>query len=165
MRRLESFYSQNHDLQDVAVSCCEALYETTRDWIKDRKAFGKTLHKLQTIKHRMAEMKTEISIARSFVDNCIDLHSQGRLDSQSASMAKYWCTDLQNKVRTNLISLFGSVCTIFFSLQVAAECVQLHGGMGYMSEHPVCRAYIDSRVQTIYGGSNEIMKELISRTL
>ena len=84
-------------------------------------------------------------MGRTFADHCIDLHSEGRLDNFTASMAKYKCTDTQVKV--------------------ADQCVQLHGGWGYMWEYPVCRSFVDGRVQTIYGGTNEIMKELIARQI
>ncbi|MNV86978.1 Acyl-CoA dehydrogenase [compost metagenome] len=90
-------------------------------------------------------MKTEIRIGRTFVDNCLQQLLQGELDAEAASMAKYWCSDLQCKV--------------------VDACVQLHGGYGFMAEVPIARAYVDARAQRIYGGTNEIMKELISRNL
>lgn len=129
----------------MSVANCEWMFETTRAYVKERKAFGKTLSNLQTIQHKLAEMKTRICAARAFTDQCIDLHNKGKLDSAMASMNKYWCSDLQN--------------------QIAYECVQLHGGWGFMSEYGISRAYLDARVQPIYGGSNEIMKELIARTI
>jgi long-chain-acyl-CoA dehydrogenase len=95
--------------------------------------------------HKLAEMKTEVCVGRAFVDQCIDLHAQHKLDSAMASMAKYWCTDLQSSV--------------------ADRGVQLHGGWGYMWEYPVCKAFVDARVQSIYGGANEVMKELIARSI
>lgn len=132
-------------IADQAIASAEATYELTRTYIHDRKAFGNSLSKLQTIRHKMAELKTEIVIGRTFIDRCLVLLRDKKLDTQTASMAKYWATDLQNKV--------------------ADACVQLHGGWGYMWEYPVCRQYADARVQQIYGGTNEIMKELISRTV
>merc|ERR1719446_698917 len=129
----------------MATVNCEWMFETTRDYVKNRKAFGKTLSHLQTIQHRLAEMKTKIAITRSFTDNCLEMHNAGKLDGAMASMNKYWTTDLQN--------------------QVGYDCVQMHGGWGYMAEYPICKAYLDARVQPIYGGSNEIMKELIARTI
>ncbi|XP_063789141.1 long-chain specific acyl-CoA dehydrogenase, mitochondrial isoform X2 [Pseudophryne corroboree] len=99
----------------------------------------------QTVQHKLAELKTQICVGRAFLDSCLKLHSEKRLDSATASMAKYWASELQN--------------------QVATECVQLHGGWGYMWEYPIAKAYVDSRVQPIYGGTNEIMKELIARTI
>lgn len=128
---------------DSGIAAAEACFEWTRDYIKERKAFGAPIANLQTIRHKMAEMKTEICIGRTFTDRCIELLNEKKLDSGTASMAKYWMTDLQVKV--------------------ADECVQLHGGWGYMWEFPVCRAYADGRVQRIYAGTNEIMKELIAR--
>jgi len=130
---------------DMGIAAAEACYEWTREYIKERKAFGSTISSLQTIQHKMAEMKTEIVVGRTFCDNCLMLHNEGKLDNQTASMAKYWLTDTQMKV--------------------ANDCVQLHGGWGYMWEYPVARAFVDGRVQQIYGGTNEIMKELIARSI
>lgn len=132
-------------IADMGVAAAEACFEWTRTYVKERKAFGKHLVDLQTIRHKLAELKTEVVIGRTFVDQCLELHAEERLDGGMASMAKYWATDLQSRV--------------------ADECVQLHGGAGYMWEYPVARAYADARVQRIYGGSNEIMKELIARSL
>ncbi|KAH9514297.1 hypothetical protein Btru_028652 [Bulinus truncatus] len=129
----------------MGVSSCEYMFEETRKYLSERKAFGKTLSKLQVIQHKMAELKTEISCTRAFVDQCIELHNEGRLDTSTASMVKYWVSELQNRV--------------------AYQCVQLHGGMGYMMECSIARAYVDARVQPIYGGSSEIMKEVIARQI
>ena len=128
-----------------STASCEWMFEETRNYINTRKAFGKSLSGLQTVQHTMAELKTSIAVCRAFIDQCIDLHNVGKLDNSTASMAKYWPTDLENKV--------------------ASQCLQLHGGWGYMMETPIARSYADARVQTIYGGSNEIMKELIARTV
>nr|XP_053655570.1 long-chain specific acyl-CoA dehydrogenase, mitochondrial-like [Cherax quadricarinatus] len=129
------------------MSCanCEWQLEETRAYLMSRKAFGKTLPNLQTVQHKLAELKTEICVARAFTDQCIDLHNVGKLDGSMASMCKYWMSEMQNRV--------------------GYQCVQLHGGWGYMWEYPICKAYVDARVQTIYGGSNEIMKELIARQI
>jgi len=129
----------------MSAANCEWQFEETRKYLRSRKAFGNTLSALQTIQHRLAELKTNICVGRAFTDQCIDLHNQGKLDGGMASMNKYWLSDLQNKV--------------------AYECVQLHGGWGYMWEYPISKAYVDAKVQTIYGGSNEIMKELIARQI
>ncbi|XP_043194446.1 long-chain specific acyl-CoA dehydrogenase, mitochondrial-like [Amphibalanus amphitrite] len=129
----------------MSMANCEWAFEETRDYLLNRKAFGKTLSNLQTIQHRLAAMKTELVVNRAFTDQCIELHNQGKLDGGMASMCKYWITDLQNRI--------------------TYEAVQLHGGWGYMWEYPVCRAYVDAKVQTIYGGSNEIMRELIARQI
>ena len=132
-------------IADMGIAAAEACYETTRTYVKERKAFGAPLAKLQTIQHKLAEIKTEVVVGRTFADHCLALHAVGKLDNQTASMAKYWLTDTQ--------------CS------VANKCVQLHGGWGYMWEYDVCRAHVDGRVQQIYGGTNEIMKELIARTI
>ncbi|KAJ8035772.1 Long-chain specific acyl-CoA dehydrogenase, mitochondrial [Holothuria leucospilota] len=123
----------------------EYMFEITREYVRKRKAFGKSLSKLQTIQHRLAAMKTEICVGRAFVDNCIELQDEGRLDSSTGSMCKYWMSDMNNRV--------------------ASECVQLHGGWGYMWEFPIAKAFADSRVFPIYAGSNEIMRELIARDI
>ena len=129
----------------ASIAACEWMFEETRKYVQDRKAFGKTLSALQTVQHTMAELKTDIAVCRAFIDQCIELHTVGKLDNSTASMAKYHATDLENKV--------------------AGICLQLHGGWGYMQETPISRSYADARVQTIYGGSNEIMKELIARNI
>merc|ERR1711953_147070 len=124
---------------------CESMFEDTRDWVKQRKAFGRRVADLQTVQHKLAELKTSIAVCRAFIDQCLALHTDGKLCGEMASMAKYWATDLENKV--------------------AADCLQLHGGWGFMWETNIAKAYADSRVQTIYGGTNEIMKELIARNI
>ena len=128
-----------------SVAHCEAMFEATRDWVKQRKAFGRRVADLQTVQHKLAELKTSIAVCRAFIDQCLDLHNQHKLDGSMASMAKYWATDLENKV--------------------AADCLQLHGGWGFMWETQIAKSYADARVQTIYGGTNEIMKELIARDI
>lgn len=121
-----------------------ALAETVR-YVKERKAFGKSIVEFQNTKFKLAELATKTRIARVFVDDCIVRVVAGTLDTVDASMAKYWVTETQ--------------------MQVIDECLQLHGGYGYMNEYLVCRMFADARVQSIYGGTNEIMKELISRSL
>jgi acyl-CoA dehydrogenase len=121
-----------------------ALAETIR-YVKERKAFGKTIAEFQNTKFKLAELATKTRIARVFVDDVIAKIVAGTLDTVAASMAKYWVTDTQQ--------------------EVLDECVQLHGGYGYMNEYLVCRMFADARVQRIYGGTNEIMKEVISRSL
>ncbi|GMI58555.1 hypothetical protein ScalyP_jg10968 [Parmales sp. scaly parma] len=132
-------------IADMGVASAEAVFEISRQYVRERKAFKGALSDLQTVSHKLAEMKTDICVGRAFVDQCIDLHSKQKLKSDQASMAKYWCTDLQNKI--------------------ADHGVQLHGGWGYMWEYDVCKHYVDARVQSIYGGANEIMKELIGRSI
>jgi long-chain-acyl-CoA dehydrogenase len=128
-----------------ATAACEWMFEETRAYVMQRKAFGGTLSSLQTIQHKLAELKTSIAVCRTFIDDCIGQHNAGSLNNSTASMAKYWATDLENRVAT--------------------ECLQLHGGWGYMMDTCIARSFIDARVQSIYGGSNEIMKELIARTI
>ena len=129
----------------TGIAAAEAALEWTTQYVRDRKAFGKPVIDFQTIAHKLAEMKTEVTVARVFVDRCIELKLTGKLDAVTASMAKYMASELQFKVMD--------------------QCVQLHGGYGYMHEYPIARAWADARVQRIYGGTNEIMKELISRAL
>merc|ERR1719205_370002 len=124
---------------------CESVFEATRDWVRQRKAFGRRVADLQTVQHKLAEVKTSIAVARAFTDQCMQLHQVGKCGNELASMAKYWTTELENKV--------------------AADCLQLHGGWGFMWETQIAKAYASARVQTIYGGTNEIMKELIARSI
>ncbi|MBV1776467.1 acyl-CoA dehydrogenase family protein [Burkholderiaceae bacterium DAT-1] len=128
-----------------AIASAESAIEWTLAYTRERKAFGKAVVDFQTTRHTLAELKTEVQIGRVFVDKCIELIMDSQLDAATASMAKYWASDLQFKVLD--------------------KCVQLHGGYGYMWEYPIARAWADARVQQIYGGTNEIMKELISRSL
>jgi acyl-CoA dehydrogenase len=129
----------------AGVATMERALEETLRYVKERKAFGQRLMDFQNTQFKLAECKTEAEIARVFVDRLIGLHLEGKLDAAAASMAKYWVTDLENKV--------------------VDACLQMFGGYGYMSEYPIARMYRDSRVQRIYGGANEIMKALIARTL
>ncbi|MGD9483222.1 acyl-CoA dehydrogenase family protein [Streptomyces sp. TRM70308] len=129
----------------AAVTVAEHLLETTTAYVKEREAFGRPLARLQHIRFEIAEMATECAVTRSFLDRCITEHTAGRLDAVHASMAKWWSTELQKRVTD--------------------RCLQLHGGYGYMAEYPVARAYTDGRIQTIYGGTTEIMKEIIGRSL
>ncbi len=108
-----------------------------------RKVFGQAVGSYQNTRYTLAELQTEVQVARVCVDKCCELVCQDKLDTETASMAQYWSSDLQCKVMD--------------------ECVPLFGGYGYMWEYPITRAYADARVQRIYGGTNEIMKEVISR--
>ena len=128
-----------------AVVSMERALALTLDFVQQRKAFGQRILDFQNTKFRLAECKTEALIARTFVDQCLQDHLNGRLDAARASMAKYWCTDKQ--------------------CELIDACLQFHGGAGYMDEYEISRMYTDARVQRIYGGTNEIMKELIGRTL
>jgi acyl-CoA dehydrogenase len=129
----------------AGVAGMEGGLEATIAYTKSRKAFGQAIGDFQNTKFKLAELASLVHIARVFIDDCIDKRLKGTLDTETAAMAKWWITDTQQ--------------------QVLDECVQLHGGYGYMNEYLVCRLFADSRVQRIYGGTNEIMKELISRSL
>ena len=128
-----------------AVAKTEAAIGWTMDYVRERKAFGKPVASFQNTRFKLAECSTELQVARVFVDKCIELLLEGKLDAATAAMAKYWVSDLECKV--------------------IDECLQLHGGYGFMWEFPISRAYVDARVQRIYGGTNEIMKEVISRSI
>ena len=128
-----------------AVSAAQAAIDWTVAYVKERKVFGQPVAAYQNTGFTLAELQTEVQVARVFVDKCLELLMADKLDTATASMAKYWCSDLQCKVMD--------------------ECVQLHGGYGYMLEYPITRAYADARVQRIYGGTNEIMKEVITRSM
>ena len=128
-----------------AVSSAQAAIDWTVDYVKERKVFGQAVGAFQHTRYQLAELQTQVQVARVFVDKCCELVSADQLDTATASMAKYWCSDLQ--------------------CQVMDACVQLFGGYGYMWEYPITRAYADARVQRIYGGTNEIMKEVISRSM
>ncbi|OKJ93539.1 acyl-CoA dehydrogenase [Streptomyces sp. CB03234] len=129
----------------AGIAAAEHLLEITTAYVKEREAFGRSLARLQHIRFEIAEMATECAVTRAFLDRCITDHTNGELDAVHASMAKWWATELQKRV--------------------ADRCLQLHGGYGYMAEYPVARAYTDGRIQTIYGGTTEIMKEIIGRSL
>jgi len=127
------------------VAAMEGAYAETVRYVNERQAFGHKIAEFQNTRFKLAEVATHVRVARTFVDRCIEQLVAGELDTETAAMAKWWITDIQQ--------------------QVIDECVQLHGGYGYMNEYLVCRMFADSRVQRIYGGTNEIMKELISRSI
>ena len=129
----------------AAVGVIERALALTIDYVKERKAFGKAIIEFQNTQFELAECKTEATIGRVFHDHCVERHVAGQLDTVTASMAKYWMTDLQNKIVDRWLQMFG--------------------GYGYMDEYPISRMYRDSRVQRIYAGTNEIMKVLIARSL
>jgi len=128
-----------------SVAGMEAALAHTIRYTKDRHAFGKPIFAFQNTKFKLAEVATETKIARIFVDDCITRHLRGELDIPTVAMAKWWTTER--------------------AMSVADECLQLHGGYGYMTEYPISRVWVDNRVQKIYGGTNEIMKEIIARSL
>ncbi|MGX5635933.1 MULTISPECIES: acyl-CoA dehydrogenase family protein [Brevundimonas] len=127
------------------VAAAERGLQETLAYVKERKAFGKRVIDFQNTQFKLAEIKTKLTVAKVFVDHCIGLHLKGQLDAATASMAKYWVTDIQG--------------------ETIDEMLQLFGGYGYMTEYPIAQLYKDARVQRIYGGTNEIMKLLIARTL
>jgi alkylation response protein AidB-like acyl-CoA dehydrogenase len=128
-----------------AVAAAERLLALTVEYVTSRTAFGRTVGSFQNTRFVLAELQTETTIARTFVDECVRRLNVGELSATDAAMAKWWTSELQNKV--------------------ADRCLQLHGGYGYMDEYPVSKAWRDSRVQSIYGGTNEIMKEIIGRSM
>jgi alkylation response protein AidB-like acyl-CoA dehydrogenase len=129
----------------AALAGAEAAFEQTLEYCKQRQAFGRPIGRFQHNRFVLAEMATELAVARAFTDRCVTEHNAGRLSTEEASMLKWWDTELCNKV--------------------IDRCVQLYGGYGYMREYPVARAYADGRAQTIFGGTTEIMKEIIGRGL
>ena len=129
----------------TGVAAARAAFDQTLAYVKERHAFGQPVGSFQNSRFRMAEMATEIEIAQTFVDRCVLALNAGELSAEEAAMAKWWCTELQGRV--------------------ADACVQLHGGYGYMTEYPVARAFADARITRIYGGTTEIMKEIIGRSL
>jgi len=129
----------------AAVSAARAAFGWTLDYCKERQAFGKPIGSFQNSRFQLAEMATEIEVGQAFVDKCVVAHNAGELTAEEAAMAKWWATDLQGRV--------------------VDAGLQLHGGYGYMTEYPIARAYVDARVTRIYGGTNEIMKEIIGKSL
>lgn len=128
-----------------AAAAMEYVLAITIDYAKQRQAFGKSILEFQNTQFKLAEFKTQATIAKVFVQHCVGQHLKGALDSATASMAKYWVTD----------ALW----------EIVDGCLQLHGGYGYMNEYPIAQAFKDARINKIYGGTNEIMKLLIARTL
>jgi alkylation response protein AidB-like acyl-CoA dehydrogenase len=129
----------------AGVSASRAALGWTLDYVKERKAFGSPIGSFQNSRFVLAELDTEIDIAEHYVDDCIRALNAGELTAVDASKAKYWCTELQGRV--------------------VDKCLQLHGGYGYMNEYPIAKAYADARITRIYGGTTEIMKEVIGRSL
>ncbi|CAN5258841.1 acyl-CoA dehydrogenase family protein [soil metagenome] len=128
-----------------SVAMMERAVDETVAYVKDRQVFGKALFEMQNTRFKLAECRTRATIARSFVDDCMVKVLVGELDGETAAMAKWWCTQA--------------------NCEVIDECLQMHGGYGYMTEYPIARMYLNARVGKIYGGSNEIMKEIIARSL
>src|SRR6202035_203964 len=128
-----------------AVAAAEAALGWTLDYVRERQAFGQAIGSFQNSRFTLAELRTEVEIARTFVDRCAQSLNRDELTPEDAAMAKWWCTDLQGRV--------------------VDRCLQLHGGYGYMLEYPIARAFADARVTRIYGGANEIMKEIVGRSM
>jgi alkylation response protein AidB-like acyl-CoA dehydrogenase len=129
----------------AGLAAARAAYRWTLEYVKERQAFGQAVANFQNTRFKLAEMATEIAVTEAFVDKAILAHNAGQLTAEEAAMAKYWCTELQGRV-TDM-------------------GVQLHGGYGYMTEYPIARAYVDARVTRIYGGTTEIMKEIIGKSI
>ena len=129
----------------IAVAACEHVLDLCVEYAKERQAFGKPIGSFQHNRFLLAEMATEVHIARVFVNDCVTKLNAGEVDTSLASMAKWWTTELQTKI--------------------VDRGVQLFGGYGYMLEYPIAKAFLDSRIQTIYGGTTEIQKEIIGRML
>ena len=127
------------------MAAARAAFEWTLAYCKDRQAFGQPVTAFQNTRFALAQMKTEIEVGQAFIDQCVLARNEGELTPEEAAMAKWWCTDLQGRVTD--IGL------------------QLHGGYGYMTEYPIARAYTDARVTRIYGGTTEIMKEIIGKSI
>jgi len=115
------------------------------DYIKERKAFGKTIADFQNTRFKMADMRMEIDVAQAFVDQCVVEHNQGSLNADDAAKAKLFTSELEGRVMD--------------------QCVQLHGGAGYMDEYPICRMFLNARISRIYAGSSEVMREIIARSI
>lgn len=128
----------------VAMAAAESAVRWTQDYVKEREAFGRPLAKFQNTRFKLAEVATQLQVGRAFVDRCLELHLQKKLDIPTAAMAKLWATEAQ--------------------FEITDTCMQLFGGYGYMTEYPIARAWADARVQKIYAGTSEIMKEIIARS-
>ena len=142
---MEKLPQERLSIAVVAVAASRKVFDITLDYCKGRTAFGKPIGGFQHNRFVLAEMATEIEIAEHYIAKSVLEHNAGRFTVQDAAMAKWWTTELQKRV--------------------VDSCVQLHGGYGYMLEYPVAKAFVDSRVQTIYGGTTEVMKEIIGRSL
>lgn len=142
---MQKLPQERHIIGLQGIGMIERAIHETVAYVKSRKAFGGTIWDFQNTQFKLAECKTEATVAKVFMDHCTELLLQDKLDASTASMSKYWVSDLQCKI--------------------IDECLQLHGGFGYMDEYPIAQMYADARVQRIYGGANEVMKMLIARTL
>jgi len=128
-----------------SIAHAQTAFDWTLEYVKERHAFGQPIGSFQTVKHSMAEMRTELDVAQTYVDTQVMALNAGELSAEEAAKAKWWVTELENKV--------------------ISRCLQMFGGWGYMEEYPIARAFRDARVQTIYGGTTEVMKEIVGRSL
>jgi acyl-CoA dehydrogenase len=128
-----------------SLAAAQKAFDITRDYVNNRKAFGKSIMDFQNTRYKLADLKAELSVGWAFVDQCLDKHDRHALTSSEASIAKLWCTEMHGRL--------------------VDTCLQFFGGYGFMREYEICKLYADARVQRIYGGTSEIMRELISRTL
>jgi acyl-CoA dehydrogenase len=128
-----------------SMASAQRAFDLTRDYVRERKAFGQAIADFQNTRYRLADLKADLLVGWAFVDQCLERHVRGELSALEASTAKLWCSEMQGRL--------------------VDQCVQFHGGYGFMREYEICRLYADARVQRIYGGTSEIMRELISRNL
>lgn len=128
-----------------SIAAAQRAFDITCGYVRERTAFGKTIMEFQNTRFKLADLKAELSVGWAFVDQCLEKHERGQLTTHDASIAKLWCSEMQGRV--------------------VDQCVQFFGGYGFMREYEICRLYADARVQRIYGGTSEIMRELISRSL
>lgn len=142
---MEKLPQERLTISVVAAAACRQMIDMTLEYVKSRTAFGKPIGSFQNSRFTMAELETEQRIAQVFVDRSVEALSRGELSIEDAAAGKWWTTELQKRT--------------------ADACVQLHGGYGYMSEYPISKAYLDTRIQTIYGGTTEIMKEIVGRSM
>ncbi len=142
---VENLPQERLSIAVAGVAAAEAALGWTLEYVEQRHAFGQPVASFQNTRFELAEMRTEIDIGQVFVDRCVEALNGGELSAEEAAEAKWWCTELQKRT--------------------VDRCVQLHGGYGYMLEYPIARAYVDARVTTIYGGTTEVMKEIIGRSM
>ncbi|GAA1539400.1 acyl-CoA dehydrogenase family protein [Nocardioides humi] len=142
---MQNLPQERVSIATIAIAAIEHVLDLTLDYVKSREAFGKPIGTFQNTRFVLAEMATEAYVARTFVNHCVELLNEGKVDTALASMAKWWTTELQKKI--------------------VDQGLQMHGGYGYMLEYPIAKAYADTRIQTIYGGTTEIQKEIIGRFL
>ncbi|GAB3277226.1 acyl-CoA dehydrogenase family protein [Parasphingorhabdus pacifica] len=142
---MENLPQERLSIAVASAAAAEKVLEQTKQYCHERQAFGRPIGKFQNTRFELAEMATEVQIGRVFVDRCVSDHLKGELSIENAAMAKWWLTEMNKRV--------------------VDRCLQLHGGYGYMMEYPIAKAFLDSRVQTIYGGTTEIMKEIVGKSM